>query len=167
MLFWLVDSLILWNRSKYRHFIRKWWMAKWIRSRRLYQKIVEISFSKFWPRIRTSDHLLMKSLSTNGSRNRLITSMYHSTHAWPGEHALNSTFSYLVGVNERIIEDEESRTLNSDVIRILTTSLGKISWRYWCSTSVVPVRVCWDKESQVECVRVFLKRNYRFKWKIH
>ena len=53
---------------------------------------------------------------------------------------LKFNFSYLVGVNERIIEDEESRTLNSDVIRILTTSLGKI-FRYQCSMSVVEYRI--------------------------
>lgn len=56
---------------------------------------------------------------------------------WP---CLKFNFSYLVGVNERIIEDEESRTLNSDVIRILTTSLGKI-FRYQCSMSVVEYRI--------------------------
>ena len=54
------------------------------------------------------------------------------TARWP---CLKTMFSYLVGVNERIIEDEESRTLNSDVIRILTTSLGKN--QCWCSTCLV------------------------------
>merc|ERR1711953_1217483 len=42
-------------------------------------------------------------------------------HKW-----LKESLDYrdLIGINERLIEDEESRTLNSDVIRILTTSLG-------------------------------------------
>ena len=101
MLFWLVDFLILWNRSKYRHCIRKWWMAKWIRYHQLYRKTVGILSSKFWPQIRTSDQLLTKSSNTNGSRNLLITSMYFSTYALPGDPTLKPCLViWLVWTNE-------------------------------------------------------------------
>lgn len=62
---------------------------------------------------------ILKVLTPNPDKRPTVDEIIE--HKWLKE---SLDYNYLVGVNERIIEDEESRTLNSDVIRILTTSLG-------------------------------------------